>query len=89
MDQQQIIMNFSVPPSEDDIRVIALEQIENLPDELVEHCEDIVIQIEEFADEATEADLELEDLMNCLPCLKGGNNWLPVLKKRVPMMTIH
>jgi len=37
---QQIIMNFSVPPSPDDLVVMANEQLENLPDELTKAAND-------------------------------------------------
>ncbi len=82
MEQHQIIMNFSVPPSADDINVIALEQIENLPDELVEFCEEIAIQIEEIADETVEQDLDLEHPYDLLALYKGGNQVSPGVEKK-------
>lgn len=78
-----IVMNFSVPPSADDLAVIANEQIENMPDELLEHCEDILIQIEEFPDEATEADLDLDDPYELLALYKAGKELSPGVEKKV------
>ena len=74
---QQIVMNFSVPPSVDDISVIANEQMEDMPDELSEFCEDIIIQIEEIPDEATEADLELDDPYELLALYRAGKEISP------------
>lgn len=74
---QQIIMNFSAPPSADDITVIASEQLENLPDELMEFFEDLTIQVEEMPDEATEADLDLDDPYELLALYKAGKELAP------------
>ena len=72
-----IVMNFSVPPSAEDLFVIAHEQLENMPDELQENCEELTVQIEEFPDEATEADLELEDAYELLALYKAGKELSP------------
>ena len=74
---QHIVMNFSVPPSADDLSVMANEQIENMPDELSEFCEDLIIQMEEMPDEATEADLELDDPYELLALYKAGKELSP------------
>jgi len=74
---QQIIMNFSVPPSPDDLTVIANGQLQNMPDELSDYIEDLTIRIEEFPDEATESDLELEDAYELLTLYKAGKELAP------------
>jgi len=74
---QQIIMNFSAPPSPDDLMVIANGLLENMPDELIDHIEDLTIQIEEFPDEATESDLDLEDQYELLTLYKPGSELAP------------
>ncbi len=74
---QQIIMNFSVPPSADDLSVMANEQLENLPDELLEFFEELTIQVEEMPDEATESDLELDDPYELLARYKAGKELAP------------
>lgn len=79
---QQIIMNFSVPPSADDLSVIANEQLQNLPDELLEFCDELAIQIEEMPDEAIEADLELEDPYELLVLYKAGKEVAPGVEKK-------
>ena len=77
-----IVMNFSRPPSADDILIMANEQLENMPDELVEHVEDLTIQIEEFPDEATESDLELDDPYELLALYKAGKELSPGVEKK-------
>lgn len=74
---QQIIMNFSVPPSTDDLAVIANNQLQNMPDELMEYIEDLIVQIEEVVDEATESDLELDDPYELLMLYKAGSELAP------------
>jgi len=50
MDARNIIMSFSVPPSAEDLSVMAAEILENMPDELVEYADDIAVQ-KKIADE--------------------------------------
>ena len=47
---QQIIMSFSVPPSADDLLVIANEQLDLLPEELIEAFELCVLEPEDGAE---------------------------------------
>lgn len=79
---QQILMNFSKAPTEEDISVIANEQLGALPDELNEHFEELVIQIEDFPDETTESDLELEDPYELLALYKAGADLSPGVQKK-------
>ncbi len=74
---QHIVMNFSTPPSDDDILVIANEQMSLMPDELSEYCEDLTIQIEEVPDDATQSDLELDDPFELLALFKAGQELSP------------
>ena len=80
---QQILMNFSRAPTDDDISVIANEQLQNLPDELMEFFEELAIQIEEIPDEATESDLELDDPFELLALYKAGTELAPGVEKKV------
>ena len=83
MSQQKIIMNFTVPPSIDDLTVIAEEALENMPEELMEFCDSLAIQIEEIADESIETDLELEDPYELVALYKNGNQLSPGVEKKV------
>lgn len=80
---QKIVMNFSVAPSADDLSVIANDILENLPDEILEFCDDLVIQIEEMPDEVVEADLELDDPYELTALYKGGKELTPGVEKKV------
>lgn len=79
---QHIVMNFSAPPSDDDLLVIANEQLQIMPDELSEHCADLTIQMEDFPDEATEADLELDDPYELLALFRAGKELSPGVEKK-------
>lgn len=78
----QIIMNFSSPPSQDDLNVIASGQLEAMPDELAEHIEDLAVQIEDIPDEATEAELELDDPYELMAQYKSGKQISPGVEKK-------
>lgn len=80
--QNQIIMNFSAPPSTDDLNVIASGQLELMPDELLEHIDDLAIQIEDMPDEATEAELELDDPYELVALYKSGKQISPGVEKK-------
>jgi predicted Zn-dependent protease with MMP-like domain len=80
---QQIIMNFSVPPSDDDLAVIAEEQLGTLPEELAEHIDDLAIRIEDLPDETTELDLDLDDPFDLLALYKGGKEMSPGIERKV------
>jgi predicted Zn-dependent protease with MMP-like domain len=80
--QNQIIMNFSAPPSIDDLNVIASGQLELMPDELLEHIEDLAIQIEDMPDEATESEMELDDPYELVALFKSGKQISPGVEKK-------
>lgn len=76
-------MNFSVPPSADDLVEMAAEIIENLPDELEEYCDDITVICEELPDEALEQEFDLDDPFDLLALYRGGNEISPGVRKKV------
>ncbi|NQZ14552.1 MAG: metallopeptidase family protein [Alphaproteobacteria bacterium] len=78
----QIIMNFSSPPSLDDLNVIASGQLELMPDELSEHIEELAVQIEDMPDEATEAEMELDDPYELMGQYKSGKQISPGVEKK-------
>lgn len=80
---QQIIMNFTYPPSGDDLMVIAEEALETMPEEIMEFCDSLVIQIEEIADEVIENDLELEDPYELLALYRSGSHISPGVEKKI------
>jgi len=80
---QQIIMNYTVPPSVEDLEVIAREAMENLPEEILEFCEELTVRIEEFPDEATEAEFDLEDPYELLAVYRSGKQISPGVESKV------
>ena len=83
MDAKQIIMNFSVPPSLDDIEAIANDVMDSLPDELMEFIKGIELCIEDFPDELTEQELELDDPYELLALYKSGKEISPGVEKKI------
>ena len=75
--RQEIIMNFSTPPCDDDLLVLARNSIENMPDEFAAFCKDIDIVVEDFVDEHTESLLDTEDAYEVLLYLKSGKEISP------------
>lgn len=80
---QEIIMSFSVPPSTDDLLVIANAQLEIMPDEFNENIEDLTIQIEDMPDDTTLSDLDVEDAYELLAYYKAGKDLSPGVEKKV------
>lgn len=72
MNQHKIIMNFSAPPSGDDLLEIAREILETMPDEILEHCETLALQCDEVADDATQAEMEVDDPYELLALYRSG-----------------
>lgn len=82
MNRQQIIMNFSHPPMADDLEALAADILESLPEEILVHCEDVTLKVEEFPDEATETDLALEDPYDLLALYRSGKEISPGIEKK-------
>ena len=82
MSAKQIIMNFSVPPSPDDLEVMAAAVMETLPEEMLEFAEGVAVCLEDFPDEATEQELELDDPYELLALYKSGREIAPGVEKK-------
>ena len=83
MEQHQIVMNFTVPPSMEDIEALAKDCLSSLPDELLEFCESLAIEVEEFPDTAIEEELELDDPYEVLALYRKGNQIAPGVESKV------
>lgn len=81
--RQEIIMNFSTPPNNDDIAVFARQALESLPDELSGKCEELVLEIEEFPDDATMQDLEVESPYELLALYHSAKEISPGVQKKI------
>ncbi|MBB5732416.1 putative Zn-dependent protease with MMP-like domain [Altererythrobacter atlanticus] len=53
--------NFGIAPSADEMEKLARQALARLPDQFLSHLGDIVLQVEEFADEHLLAEMEIED----------------------------
>ncbi|MCB1592934.1 MAG: metallopeptidase family protein [Alphaproteobacteria bacterium] len=82
MDTRQIIMNFTVSPSLEDLRVLADSIFEDMPEELLEFCEDLQVLVEEFVDEATEIELELDDPYDLPVLYRNGKEISPGVERK-------
>lgn len=82
MDTRQIIMSYTVPPSTDDLQALSQSIFEDLPEELLEFCEDLQILVEEIVDEATEIELELDDPYELLALYKSGKEISPGVERK-------
>jgi len=93
MSMQQIIMNFTIPPSFDDLQVIAGDVIDNIPEELLEHFEDIDIQIDDVVGEAIEMELNLDDPFDLLVMFTSGKEISPGVESKstneTDMLTLY
>ncbi len=76
-------MNFTLPPNVEDLKAIADLVLESLPEELVELCDSLIIQIEELADNVLESDLELEDPYELVALYRNGSQISPGVEKKV------
>ncbi|MGE5147669.1 MAG: metallopeptidase family protein [Candidatus Eiseniibacteriota bacterium] len=62
---------FTLPPSLDDLSELAREAFETIPAELRRHVDGVVLRVDEFPDEATERDMELETPFDLLGLYRG------------------
>jgi predicted Zn-dependent protease with MMP-like domain len=82
MDRKEIIMNFSVPPSTEDISVIASTTLDSLPEEILEFCDGLAINIEEIPDESLEEDLDLDDPFDLIALYQNGSQLSPGVESK-------
>lgn len=60
-----------LPPTLDDIAAIGRDALQSIPDELRRHVGTVPIMVEEFPDEQTEVDMELETPFDLLGLYRG------------------
>lgn len=81
--RQEIIMNFSMPPSSEDIMVMARQIVDTLPDELTAKTEELQLEVEEFPDETIEQDMDLSSPYELLALFHSGKEIAPGIQKKV------
>src|SRR6476659_2422782 len=70
---------FGTAPSAGDIEEIARASLERLPEPFAAHLKDVVLTVEEFADDQTLADMGIDDPFE----LSGLYHGLPIGEKSV------
>lgn len=83
MECQSIIMNHTVPPSREDLEVLTTSVLQGMPEELLRHCEGLVILVEDMVDETTQEDLNLDDPFDLLAIYKSGKEISPGIERKV------
>lgn len=81
MSAQQIIMNF-VPPSYDDLAMLAKVVIDDLPEELLNFYDEIMIEVEDIAEDVLANELEVEDPFEILVLFKSEKEITPGVEKK-------
>lgn len=61
----------TLPPSLADIETLAQASLKTIPDELRRHVRDVVIRVEDFPDEETEREMNLETPFDLLGLYRG------------------
>lgn len=82
MSGQHIIMNFSVPPSMDDLQVMSAEILLALPHELLEYAKDLLLVVEDFPDEVVEQEMDVEDPYDLLALFRSGKEVSPGVERK-------
>ena len=72
-------LRFDKAPSAEEIEAIARASLARLPEPFAEHLKDVVLLVEEFADEATLTDMGIDDPFE----LTGLYHGLPMSEKSV------
>jgi predicted Zn-dependent protease with MMP-like domain len=80
--QQQIIMNYSVPPGMEVLEIMAATLLDSLPEELLEHCDGLAIRCDDFPDDNATEELDLEDPYDLLALYKSGKEIAPGVEKK-------
>ncbi len=83
MDRQRIVMHYTVSPSAEDLEAIAVNIWDSLPGELLTHCEDVALLVEDMADDITMDDLDLDDPYELLALYKNGKEISPGVEMTV------
>lgn len=62
---------FSTPPSLAEMELVAAEELARIPDELRQHLGEVVLVIEDFPDEDTEEEMDLDSPFDLLGLYRG------------------
>ncbi len=82
-DCQSIIMSYTVPPSLEDLEVLCACVWQTIPEELSCNCEDLVIVVEDMADDIVQGDVGVEDPFDLVALYKSGKEIAPGIESKV------
>ncbi len=82
MEREQIIMHFTVPPSADDVSIMAGAALASLPEELAEFTESLAVVVEDLPDEAVMQELDLDDPYELMALYRSGAQIAPGVTKK-------
>lgn len=84
----RVIPPHTTPPTLDDLETIAHTAFAEIPDELRAYCADVVIRVEDFPDEDTEQEMELETPFDLLGLYRGVSLPQVSFGETVPRMDV-
>ncbi len=82
MTSQHIVMNFTAPPTIEDLRVITHEIIDTIPDELLEYTAKLSIEVDDFPDEAAMQGQSVEDPFDLPVLYSSGKERYPGVEQK-------
>lgn len=74
---KKIILNFTAPPSKEDMLSVAEDALETLPEELDDICGDLEIQVEDFPPQEVIDEFDLETDFDLLALYRGHAEKIP------------
>lgn len=83
MSKQDLIMNFTRPPSADDLIAVARQVMDLLPDELIVKIEQLDFLCEEFPEESIIQEMELETPYDLLALYRSAQEIAPGVVKKI------
>jgi predicted Zn-dependent protease with MMP-like domain len=72
---------FATPPSADEIEALARSALASLPEPFAAHLADVILQVEDFADDETLKAMEIDDPFN----LTGIYEGIPLTERSVDL----
>lgn len=80
--QQRIIMTYTVPPSTEDLEVMAGDMLEQMPDELMPYIDNLVIVIEDMPDDTVLDENDIDGPFDLMALFKSGKEISPGIESK-------
>lgn len=85
-------VQFTTPPTLDDMQEIAREAFAQIPDELTRHVDGVVLRVDDFPDLETEREMDLESPFDLLGLYRGvslGDKGVTAVAADVDMIFLY